>query len=63
MNSKIWKENRRWGVREATTMMVAFGYAGLALTDGTLVSILFGAVRMPISGNPRDDVHAFAVTH
>src|SRR5262249_35828840 len=29
-----------WGVREAT-MMVAFGYAGLAQTDGTVVSILF----------------------
>jgi hypothetical protein len=25
-------------------MMVAFGYAGLAQTDGTVVSILFGAV-------------------
>jgi hypothetical protein len=24
--------------------MVAFGYAGLAQTDGTVVSILFGAV-------------------
>jgi uncharacterized membrane protein YbhN (UPF0104 family) len=32
-----------WGVREAT-MMVAFGYAGLAQSDGTVVSILFGAV-------------------
>lgn len=32
-----------WGVREAT-MMVAFGYAGLAQTDGTVVSILFGIV-------------------
>src|ERR1700751_690 len=32
-----------WGVREAT-MMVAFGYAGLAQTDGTVVAILFGAV-------------------
>jgi uncharacterized membrane protein YbhN (UPF0104 family) len=32
-----------WGVREAS-MMVAFGYAGLAQTDGTVVSILFGAV-------------------
>jgi glycosyltransferase 2 family protein len=31
-----------WGVREAT-MMVAFGYAGLAQADGTVVSILFGA--------------------
>jgi hypothetical protein len=43
----VW--NRRatpfkgWGVREAT-MMVAFGYAGLAQTDGTVVSILLGAV-------------------
>src|SRR6201994_1965095 len=32
-----------WGVREAA-MMVAFGYAGLAPADGTMVSILFGAV-------------------
>jgi hypothetical protein len=32
-----------WGVREAT-MMVAFGYAGLAPADGTVVSILFGAI-------------------
>jgi uncharacterized membrane protein YbhN (UPF0104 family) len=32
-----------WGLREAT-MMVAFGYAGLVQTDGTVVSILFGAV-------------------
>jgi len=32
-----------WGVREAT-MMVAFGYAGLAPMDGTVVSILFGAI-------------------
>jgi hypothetical protein len=32
-----------WGVREAT-MMVAFGYAGLVPSDGTVVSILFGAV-------------------
>ncbi len=31
-----------WGVREAT-MMVAFGYAGLARADGTVVSLLFGA--------------------
>ena len=31
-----------WGVREAT-MMVAFGYAGLAQADGTVVSLLFGA--------------------
>jgi len=32
-----------WGVREAS-MMVAFGYAGLARMDGTVVSILFGGV-------------------
>jgi glycosyltransferase 2 family protein len=32
-----------WGVREAS-MMIAFGYAGLARMDGTVVSILFGAV-------------------
>ncbi|WP_316168889.1 MULTISPECIES: lysylphosphatidylglycerol synthase transmembrane domain-containing protein [unclassified Bradyrhizobium] len=32
-----------WGLREAT-MMVAFGYAGLAPADGTVVSILYGAV-------------------
>jgi len=32
-----------WGVREAS-MMVAFGYAGLMPSDGTVVSILFGAV-------------------
>lgn len=31
-----------WGLREAT-MMVAFGYAGLAQADGTIVSIVFGA--------------------
>src|SRR5258708_6174704 len=31
-----------WGGREGT-MMVAFGYAGPAQTDGTVVSILFGA--------------------
>lgn len=30
-----------WGVREAT-MMVAFGYAGLNQTDGTMVSLLTG---------------------
>src|SRR5947209_3158237 len=38
-----------WGVREAT-MMVAFGYAGLAQTDGTVVSILFGAVYFVVGG-------------
>jgi glycosyltransferase 2 family protein len=31
-----------WGVREAT-MMIAFGYAGLNQTDGTMVSLLSGA--------------------
>jgi uncharacterized membrane protein YbhN (UPF0104 family) len=31
-----------WGLREAT-MMYAFGFAGLAPADGTLVSLLFGA--------------------
>src|SRR5258708_11056176 len=38
-----------WGVREAT-MMVAFGYAGLAQTDGTVGSILFGAVSFIVGG-------------
>ena len=38
-----------WGVREAT-MMVAFGYAGLAQTDGTVVSILFGIVSSIVGG-------------
>jgi uncharacterized membrane protein YbhN (UPF0104 family) len=38
-----------WGVREAT-MMVAFGYAGLAQTDGTVVSILFGLVYLIVGG-------------
>jgi uncharacterized membrane protein YbhN (UPF0104 family) len=32
-----------WGVRESA-MMTAFTYAGLAETDGLLVSVLFGAV-------------------
>jgi hypothetical protein len=32
-----------WGVREAT-MMVAFGYAGLNQTDGTMISLLSGAI-------------------
>ena len=36
-----------WGVREAT-MMVAFGYAGLDRADGTMVSLLFGAVAFII---------------
>jgi uncharacterized membrane protein YbhN (UPF0104 family) len=31
-----------WGLREAT-MMYAFGFAGLAPADGTMVSLLFGA--------------------
>ncbi|WP_027527903.1 lysylphosphatidylglycerol synthase transmembrane domain-containing protein [Bradyrhizobium sp. Ec3.3] len=34
-----------WGVREAT-MMIAFGYAGLAQTDGAAVSFLFGVVHL-----------------
>lgn len=38
-----------WGVREAT-MMVAFGYAGLAQMDGTVVSILFGLVYFIVGG-------------
>jgi glycosyltransferase 2 family protein len=38
-----------WGVREAT-MMVAFGYAGLAQMDGTVVSILFGMVYFIVGG-------------
>jgi uncharacterized membrane protein YbhN (UPF0104 family) len=38
-----------WGVREAT-MMVAFGYAGLAPMDGTVVSILFGGVSFIVGG-------------
>jgi glycosyltransferase 2 family protein len=36
-----------WGVREAT-MMVAFGYAGLAKIDGTVVSIIFGAATFAV---------------
>jgi uncharacterized membrane protein YbhN (UPF0104 family) len=36
-----------WGVREAT-MMIAFGYAGLATTDGTMVSIVFGAATFVV---------------
>jgi hypothetical protein len=38
-----------WGLREAT-MMVAFGYAGLAQMDGTVVSILFGLVYFVVGG-------------
>jgi len=30
-----------WGVREGA-MVVAFGYAGLAQSDGLIVSLLFG---------------------
>lgn len=36
-----------WGVREAT-MMVAFGYAGLDETDGTMVSLLSGATSFVV---------------
>jgi glycosyltransferase 2 family protein len=36
-----------WGVREAT-MMVAFGYAGLSQTDGTMISLLSGAVSFAV---------------
>jgi uncharacterized membrane protein YbhN (UPF0104 family) len=38
-----------WGVREAT-MMIAFGFAGLAPIDGTLVSLLFGATSFIVGG-------------
>jgi glycosyltransferase 2 family protein len=36
-----------WGVREAA-MMVAFGYAGLNQTDGTMISLLSGATSFVI---------------
>jgi uncharacterized membrane protein YbhN (UPF0104 family) len=36
-----------WGVREAT-MMVAFGYAGLSQTDGTMISLLSGATSFVV---------------
>jgi hypothetical protein len=36
-----------WGVREAT-MMVAFGYAGLNQTDGTMISLLIGATSFAV---------------
>jgi len=36
-----------WGVREAT-MMVAFGYAGLVQTDGTMVSLLTGVTSFVV---------------
>lgn len=31
-----------WGVRESS-MIIAFGYAGLAESDGLIISVLFGA--------------------
>jgi hypothetical protein len=36
-----------WGVREAT-MMVAFGYAGLNQTDGTMISLLSGVTSFAV---------------
>jgi uncharacterized membrane protein YbhN (UPF0104 family) len=36
-----------WGLREAT-MMVAFGYAGLNQTDGTMISLLTGATSFAV---------------
>ncbi len=36
-----------WGVREAT-MMVAFGYAGLSQTDGTMISLLSGVTSFAV---------------
>jgi uncharacterized membrane protein YbhN (UPF0104 family) len=36
-----------WGVREAT-MMIAFGYAGLNQTDGTMISLLHGATSFVV---------------
>ena len=36
-----------WGLREAT-MMIAFGYAGLNQTDGTIVSLLAGAASFVV---------------
>jgi uncharacterized membrane protein YbhN (UPF0104 family) len=36
-----------WGVREAT-MMVAFGYAGLVKSDGTMVSLLTGVTSFVV---------------
>jgi hypothetical protein len=32
-----------WGLRESS-MMVAFGYAGLPRTDGVIISLLYGAM-------------------
>lgn len=37
-----------WGLRESS-MVVAFGYAGLAQSDGLAVSILFGVVSFAVS--------------
>jgi hypothetical protein len=34
-----------WGVRESA-MVLAFSYAGLAASDGLIVSILFGAANL-----------------
>ena len=34
-----------WGVRESS-MVVAFGYAGLAQSDGLTLSILFGLLEL-----------------
>ncbi len=36
-----------WGVREAT-MMVAFGYAGLAPADGLIVSLFYGITQFAV---------------
>jgi uncharacterized membrane protein YbhN (UPF0104 family) len=36
-----------WGVREAT-MMVAFGYAGLAPADGLIISLLYGITQFAV---------------
>jgi hypothetical protein len=36
-----------WGVRE-TAMILAFSYAGLAESDGLIVSILFGVVNLAV---------------
>ena len=36
-----------WGVRE-TAMVLAFSYAGLAESDGLIVSILYGAATLAV---------------
>ena len=36
-----------WGVRESA-MVLAFSYAGLAESDGLIVSILFGVVNLAV---------------